>query len=107
MRDAAAHAPATKESRSTHRTIFRRLEPRVVKGTFRIPVEEESASGELSGHIRKKETGNAVFVAALFLVQHSCIVPVHERGLLFRLRSREEKPARDPCQIRTVGRFYE
>ena len=57
--------------------------------------------------IRQKESGNAIFVGAFFLIEHPGVITAHDGDLLFRFRSGNEKAGRGLGQIRAVGRLDE
>src|SRR5437879_5813188 len=108
MRDATADAPAAKADGSIHPATMSRLKYRN-DGDTRIfdPACGIYVSHELTGHVREKETGNAIFVSAFLLIQHPGVITAHDGYLLFRFRSRNEKPSGGLGQIRTIGRLDE
>src|SRR5579872_2712883 len=101
MRDAAVDAPAAKLSAA----------PGQIPGAPMRGLVTSSAAGllltELFGEARKKKTGDAVFVAAFLVVQHSRVLPTRQHLFLLGLRGLEIKPGGDPAQLRSIGRLDE
>src|SRR5487761_9574 len=95
MRERTAHAPAAKPEGSTHPTTIPPSRTGNRGCVLSNPRRAGLASGRLFRQIGKKETGNAILVAALLFIQHPGIIASQERGLLFGLGSRDEKPASD------------
>src|SRR5690242_13796505 len=104
MCDAALPAPANPVSKSTLRQSSGRESCLWISFGSHCP---RSFLGPLSRQIGQEEAGDAVLVTAFLLVQHTGVVPVHQRSLIFRLRCLDEKAAGDLSQFGAIGSLYE